>query len=176
MSSPVLTHESSIYQYTLLKKVRMTSIRQLTYAGLVAGYLSVCTFTLGLAHLFGILLLLPILALLQSGLLLMLVYLRSKHWSRHWSCLAGFPFAGLNPMGYVSFTQYRSVHLHMSFASFMLIFAMFAWVTPSIWMHLIFLQLWLLLPRGMVILLAPSVHASTLLVRIQQREITYVQS
>jgi hypothetical protein len=51
----------------------------------------------------------------------------------------------------ISLSLVKQINLHITFMSLFLIIALYPWVSESFWIHLLFCQFWILLPRFVIL-------------------------
>ncbi|MDT9725175.1 hypothetical protein DUZ99_09270 [Xylanibacillus composti] len=124
MNPKQLTDQSSIYQYTLLKRIRISSLMKASYILLLTG----CLMFLFTREPFGSCVL--VLAVVRA---LQFVFKRTAlHWmhptlASRWSVSFRFPFVGLVPQQPVLYASYRNIEIHAFLAGVFLIGSVFIW-------------------------------------------------
>jgi hypothetical protein len=169
-----LSEDSTIYHYRLINRIRI----KYEYLALYISCLLVATFLFVAFHN-----LTEIISLLLGYILIQMIHLsitslvflvRSKISLRNWAFQLQFPWVGFMPKQPVSMLTFTSVQLHLLFVGIAVIACFFPWATPIFLGNLIFLHLWILIPRFFVILFSRIPQSE--MIKLDQKSISHYNS
>lgn len=170
-----LSKESTIYTYRLLKRVHYKPIFFQVY-----WILTVCAFigaaiAISFASLSTGLIGVPVgvigIPLVQTLLLRLLLRTKVKHAPQSWSWSYRLPWFGYAPGTdtYIAMTKVRRLHFHVLWIVLVLLGCLYPWLSPSLLGFLVFVHLWLLLPRLVIIFLLRK-HSSSGYLKINEND------
>lgn len=142
-----LDKESTIYNFTLIKKVRHRPIPLLLYGILplpVAVFLSISVSPWSLLSFIAGLLLLP---LLYSLLTKLYVKLLGSEQGGAWSFAWRLPWLGLLPNQHFPFRAVTRIHHQLLWIGLAVICCLYPWIDRGHWLSLLALHIWFLIPR-----------------------------
>lgn len=174
MNKNSLADHSSIYQYTLLKKVRIRPWMWVFYILLLTG----CLMFLLSSESLGLCLL--ILAVVWT---LQLFFKRTTlHWMypvlvKRWSLSLRLPFVGLVPQQPVLYGSFRNVELHTALLGFFLVGSVGIWLPVDAFAAIACTFLTIQLPPLIALLFRmKTVRASNVWIKLQTSDISYYRA
>ncbi|WP_127489465.1 hypothetical protein [Paenibacillus ehimensis] len=168
-----LSKDSTIYTYRLLKRVHYKPILFQVYwiltvslfigAAIAISFVSLPAGLIGVpAGVIGI-------ALVQTLLLRLLLRTKEKHAPQAWSWSSRLPWFGYAPETYIAMTKVRRLHFHVLWIVLVLLGCLYPWLSPSLLGFLVFVHLWLLIPRLIIIFLLRK-HSSSGYLKINEND------
>lgn len=139
-----LSKDSTIYTYTLLKRVRHSLPISCTLWLIALIPLVWDLYRLQPAFFFISFIALPILHVL---LITVIGKLKSDQGLRQWRLSFRVPWFGFAPIGYVALSKIFSLHLQVFFITLVVIGCFYPWLPQELLAQLLYLHLWLMLPR-----------------------------
>lgn len=142
-----LSEHSTIYNYTLLKKIPYSTYYKAVYAGVLAlGAISLVT-TYGLAAFITIVIAYVLVQVLHAMLLRQLLSIAHSNQRNIWKFKLNFPSVGYLPEGFIPSSLYKRLHLHLAIVGTAVIGLAYVWVQPLYFYSLLMMHVWVLLPR-----------------------------
>ncbi|MEC0211271.1 hypothetical protein ABEX47_32530 [Paenibacillus ehimensis] len=168
-----MSKDSTIYTYRLLKRVHYKPILfqvywiltvslfigaaiAISFASLPAGLIGVPAGVIGIP-------------LVQTLLLRLLLRTKEKHAPQAWSWSSRLPWFGYAPETYIAMTKVRRLHFHVLWIVLVLLGCLYPWLSPSLLGFLVFVHLWLLIPRLIIIFLLRK-HSSSGYLKINEND------
>jgi len=147
---------ATIYSYRLVKKVAFDPPRLLSYILLLAP-LAIYEGTAAAVNL----LLLPVCFAVVHGVhaAILFAYIRLKEERQprgSWRFVPHLPWFGLLPQNYASLRLFRRVHHQMLWIGLAAFSCVYLWLPPALWVQLVYVHLWTLLPRFVLMLSLPQ--------------------
>ena len=171
MGKPEINKEATIYNYKLTRKLRYSNLYLYLYFSLVPLYLIFAVINFSLIGAFSSLLcffFILMIHILLTWLFLKMNVQQPFYWSLRWR----FPFAGFQPRSYTPFRLIYRIQWHLFWVGLALIGCLFPWSSTSILSHLLFVHLWLLFPR-IVMLRSFKKEQSGGAVRLSKKSVSY---
>ncbi len=165
--------QSSIYQYTLLRKVRITPWMRALYILLLTGCLM---FLLSRESMVMCLIVLALVCILQ--LLFKWTALRWNYpgLAKRWTFSIRLPFSGLVPQQPVLLTNYRSIEWHASLAGLFLVGSIAIWLPLNAVAAVVGVWLMIQLPSIVPLLFRVKSSDSSVSVKLQSDAISYYRA
>jgi hypothetical protein len=147
------TKDTTIYQYTLIRKINHGLFLSSYYPSLIFTYLIISTIYHGWQEGLHIVIAFPTVIIIH-GLILLLLSLKSSAGSRdRWKFIIRFPWIGFMPnTNYYSLSSFVSYHMQLLWIGCLIVLASYAWTSLLINVHLLFIHLWLIYPRILIII------------------------
>jgi hypothetical protein len=142
-----LSKESTVYHYRLLQRLYPNKIYSSVYWGLLA-----VLYIWDLIRLQPFFLVIGLIAIPVLHTLLIYLYykLKEKRPLAHWLFLTCLPWIGFVPTNYTAIRRLKRLHLHLLWIPIMITGCFYPWVSIDLLWHLLFIHLWILLPRFIV--------------------------
>lgn len=166
MKDRQLSKQSSVYQYRLLQR-----IHHQRYFAYVYWVLPVLLLAWGLIEwnpwpMGAACVLVPLLHFMITWLSLRTMDGQAP---KHWGWSFQLPWWGYRPASYVSLEKMLSLHMQLFLITLVIIGCMFPWVSLELLVSFLFIHLWLLLPR-FIILLRFSKHSKIGYIKINETD------
>jgi hypothetical protein len=150
LSAPTISKDSTVYSYTLVKKIPHNLPLTALYWAFPALWLIKDAAEGGWASFLsgwiGVL-------VLQSVLMRICLFFIRNSSARYWSLRFGPVWTGFLPNGFVSLPWLRRLHLHAFWAGLAWIGALYPWLPGKVLQDLVFFHLWIMAPRLMMMAL-----------------------
>lgn len=145
-----ISKESSIYHYTLVQKFRLPPEWNKYYLySLILLVLLIVLFSAW----YQVWLTIPcylIIQLLHVGIMYLSTSI-NRHVNMEWKWYKHLPWTGLMPKKYISFTRYKHILLQILFIGLAFILFASPWIKPVVSMTCLFLHIWILVPKLILI-------------------------
>lgn len=150
MKQQQLSKESTIYHYRLLQRIHYKPVYRIIYWCLPA-----------IVFLWDLIRLKPLpmpiaivsIPLLHTLLIYLYFTLKEKRPLHQWKWDYRFPWIGYIPTNYIAMYRVASLHLHLLWVTAVICGCFYPWVSIDLIAHLLFIHVWLLLPRFVIMFL-----------------------
>ncbi|WP_409343851.1 hypothetical protein [Paenibacillus sp. MBLB4367] len=142
-----LSEQSTIYNYTLLKKIPYSKYYKTMYAGALLLGTTLLFTTFGIRAVVSILIAYVIVQLLHVLLLRQLLSLAHANNRNVWKIKLDFPSVGYLPDGFIAASLFKRLHLHLFVVGTAVIAMTYLWVEPVYFYSLLIMHTWVLFPR-----------------------------
>jgi hypothetical protein len=140
----LLSKESTVYHYRLVQRVYHKTVYSVVYWAILALY-----FIWDLIHLqpFSIPVSLILIPLLHMVLTFLYYRLKEKRPLSQWTFQYFFIWIGYTPTSYIAARRLVRLYLHLLWTTVVICGCFYPWVSHHFIFHLLFVHLWLLIPR-----------------------------
>jgi len=143
--------QATFYHYTLLKKKVLPKSLIYSLSILPVIWLAAETIFISWTSIFFFLLALPVILWIQYVISRSVLMIVSHSYRKRWRFSRHMPWIGYSPDQYVSYPDYRRVHLHSAWIGCCIIVILIPWSPVSFVLSLVFWHLWLMIPRSIVL-------------------------
>lgn len=165
----------TIYQYQLVQRFPIKTKDNIIYVLLllIAAILFIAI-DKSLAQLVSLLLGFLFIHLIYVGIIVLDLTMRHRHPWRHWAWRWQFPWVGLLPKQTMAMGTFAAMHWRLLAIGLAIICSLLPWASPLLIGQLLFLHLWMLLPRFIIILFC---HVpATDLIKLERKRISHYSS
>jgi hypothetical protein len=143
-----LSKESTVYHYQLVQRVHHTIVYSVVYWAVLAVY-----FIWDLIHLqlFPLPVSVVLMPLLHTVLTFVYYTLKEKRSLSQWTFHYSLFWIGYTPTSYISMRRLVRLYLHLLWTTIVICGCFYPWLSHHVIFHLLFVHLWLLLPRLFVL-------------------------
>lgn len=169
-----LSEASTIYQYKLLRRIPIHKHHVMAYAALML--IAVLLFILieqSFMQVISMMLSYILMHFIYTCITLLDLAVRDKQQLHNWKWSMQFPWLGWLPVHVIPLQSFILVHVNLSIIGLALIIGLLPWITPLFFVQLLFLHVWILLPR-LLIMLQPLPR--NCLIKLERVRISLYQS
>lgn len=147
------TKDTTVYRYTLIRKINYGLFLTSCYPALVLTYLIISSIYHGCQEGLNIVIAFLVVIIIHRLILILLSLRSSKDTHERWQLLIRFPWIGYMPVAnYYSLSAFVSHHMHLLWIGSLIILASYAWTSLVFIVHLLFIHLWFIYPRVFIII------------------------
>lgn len=141
-----LSKEATVYNYRLTRKIHFHFVLLYLYVSLIPFYFIFTIIRFSFAEIFPGLLCFAFTIIIHAFLPWLILKVSKMHtssWAFVWNC----PWIGYMPKQYIPYSLFSRIQFHMLWVGPAFIGAFVPWISAAALSHLLFIHLWLLLPR-----------------------------
>lgn len=168
-----LSKESTVYNYTLMKKITVRLPWVGVYGLLLAA--AACLFLWQYGPHGGKAMLIAFVAmpLLHYIIIRLFIGLSGLLRNQEWSFRLTLPWFGYLPVGYMAFSSYRAVYLQILIIGAAGACLLYVWLPVVYTLTLVFIHFWLMLPHVLLLLRFRKFKSNRGLIRINNKDASY---
>lgn len=145
-----LSKDSTIYHYRLLKRIHYKPFFAYMFWP-VAAIIPLLSFFL--IHPAAVLSGIVVVPVLHAFIIQLLLRTKERYAPKTWKWSMRFPWLGYVPDSYIALAKACRLHLHTLWIVFIIIGCFYPWMSPMYLVYLLFIHIWLLLPRLLLLFL-----------------------
>ncbi|WP_028551882.1 hypothetical protein [Paenibacillus sp. UNC451MF] len=150
MREKQISKESSVYHYRLLQRIRYKQAFIIAFWCLPG---IAYVWDLIRWHPLPMLLSVVLIPLLHTLIIYLYFTFKEKRPLHQWGIQYRFPWIGFVPLGYFALYRMLNLNLHLLWVTAVICGCFFPWVSFDMILHAMFIHLWILLPRFILIFL-----------------------